>query len=278
MSRIRATVPVLCLALAACAGTGGLSPDGGLAFDVPSPANARYVIADTLMVTVNSPMGTMSVPQKSVMTLDLSFSRGAEGILVSGEVVDFAATSENPVQGNLSADESDLSGLLELTLGRTGDVEVVSIPDATGAADQLASFHSIAHGLFPRLPGRVVAAGDMWVDTVSWSGEEPAILMTQKIVYVSTVQGDTLVEGRSLVMISFTGEGMMTLDTNADGAQIKQKLEVTVTGTVLWDPQARLVFSSDAERELEGQLEIVGMGMPKMPVKAKGPVRVRLKP
>lgn len=274
----RAILPILCLTLGACAGTGGPSPDGGLAYAMPNSPTAQYVYSDSLEVSVNSPMGSMTVPQSSTATLDLTFAQGMGGLEISAAVADFEASAENPMQGSMRADVSDVSGMLTMTLDRLGNVEVVDLPSTSGAAANLASFRSLAQNMFPRLPGEALTAGEMWVDTVRWSGSDGAADVDSDMVYTSTVVGDTVVSGRRLLAFSVQGAGTLILNVSEQGAQLEQELDVESTTIVLWDPETRMLVSSDTEREFEGVLNIVGMNMPPMSVSGSGPVHVRLVP
>lgn len=278
MTAQRAIVPSLCLILGACAGASGPSPDGGLAYAMPDPPTAQYVYSDSLEVSVNSPMGSMTVPQSSTATLDMTFAQGVGGLEINAAVADFEASMENPMQGSMSADEGDVSGTLTMTLDRVGNVEVTNLPSTSGAAADLASFLSLAQSMFPRLPGEALVAGEMWVDTVSWSGSDGPADVESDMIYTSTVVGDTVVSGRRLLALSVQGVGTLMINASQQGAQLEQELEVESRGTVLWDPEARMLVSSDTERDFEGVLTLVGMNMPPMSVSGSGPVRVRLVP
>ena len=260
--------------IAACAGYGsGPSPARPLAYDIPSPPTAIYRIADSATVSVDSPMGKMAITNESSVTLALTFESAPGGIRVTGSVEDLAASQSNPMTGTQSADQDDVSGTLDLVMGRRGDVEVTSLPELSGQAQQLFSFPSIAHQLFPRLPDDVVEPGGSWVDTVTWSTTEP-IESTSGAVLTFTLVGDTLVDGRTLLNIAVTSEVTGESQIDQGGMSMTQSIGGTATGFVLWDTERGLPTYQYSERAMEGTTTIPGMAPFGMTI--SGPVRVWL--
>jgi len=267
--------PVMLLVTLSC-GTAGPAPAGGLGFDVPNPPVAAYVIGDSLKLSVESPMGAMAMDRSSEMTLSMSFERVAEGVQVSAEVDAFAASMTNPMAGPITADKGDLTGLLVFVVGPTGEVEPVSTPTISGSGAQLGSFMSVAHEFFPRLPGRLVDAGESWVETVSWSGGEEGTDISTTTVYTYTLIGDTVVAGTSLLRISVSGDTETEISAAMEGMKVDQSLAGTTTGDFYWDAERNMLHSADLERSLSGTVNLPAMGMPPMPIRASGPIRTRL--
>ena len=106
---------------AACSGySNSPSPARPLAYEVPSPPTATYHIADSATVSVDSPMGKMAITSESSVTLALTFESAPGGIRVTGSVEDLVASQNNPMTGTQSADQDDVSGTLDLVMGRPG--------------------------------------------------------------------------------------------------------------------------------------------------------------
>lgn len=256
--------------------TGAPAPAPVLGFRLPSVPSAVYHVADTLTATVDSPMGPVQMGQSSTMRLETTFEDDPVGVRVTGEVVAWDATVSQPMGQPLTADLDDLEGPLVFTLGGRGVVDVISVPEASGAAAQLANFNARTRGIFPRLPNRAAGAGDSWADTVTWSASEGEAETTSTTVYRYRAIGDTVVDGRLFLAISVEAE------TEAETKAVQQGMEMTTAlsgserGTLLWDLERALLYASDVHRTMSGTVEVGGMGLPPMTMEASGPVRVRL--
>ena len=262
--------------LAGCAGTSAPAPAGGLEFGVPSVPAATYVTGDSLKISVDSPMGAMVMNMDASMTLAMSFERVADGVQVTADVEDLAASMNNPMAGNISADENDVSGPLVFVVAPSGAVDVTASPTVGGAGGQLGVFAGKAHEFFPRFPDGAVDAGASWVDTVAWSSDEGGAGVTSSTVYTYTMVGDTVIDGTSLVRIEVAGDVDTTINASQGGMDVEQTLAGTTTGHFLWDVERGLLHAADLHRDLEGVVNVPGMGIPPMGLKASGPASTRL--
>lgn len=262
-------------ALAACSGYGGPAPSRPLAYDVPSPPAATYQITDTTVFGIVTPMGDMAVDVEMDVTLAMTFERAAEGVRVTGSVEDFSASMTNPMTGRETADADDLSGSLDYTIGRRGEVTVESLPELPAAAEQMSPFSSIARELFPPLPDAVVEPGGMWVDTVTWTTELASGEAVSNAVLTYTLVGDTLVDGRTLLHFTVVSEVSSEADVTQGGMVMSQSLAGSAGGFIFWDADRGLPVYQESNRELEGNLEMVGM--PPLPMNASGTTRVWLR-
>ncbi len=259
-----------------CSVPGGASPAGELAYYLPETPSATYRVADTLHITVDSPMGPLTIGQRSVVTLAMAFERGEGGIRVTADVEDFNAVLDNPMGGPLAADESHVEGSLVFVMGRRGEVELLSTPKVAGPGAVLSSFSSLAYGIFPRLPARAVEPGESWVDTVTWSGSEGPAEVSSTSVYTYTLLGDTLVDGRTLLHISVSGDAEVITELNQDGNLVEQRVSGTEAGFVLWDAGLGLLYASDVDRQMSGTMSFLEAGIPAMSLEVRGPARTRL--
>ncbi len=266
---------IAALAYAGCATTGGSSPEGTLAYDIPSPATAVYHIVDTASVSVNSPVGSLDIPATSSTTLSMVFESDPQGVRATGTVESFQASMSNPMQGTLSTDLGDVTGQLEIVFGRRGVEEVVSVPNLSGPTAQLSPFNHIANDLFPRLPDGVMEPGGTWVDTVTWTMDDGTIETTSNTVYTYTLVGDTVVDGRTLRHIAVAGDVSNEGEMVQAGTTMTQSMTGTANGFVLWDAGRGLLAEAFFERELEGSMTVPGMASFDMSM--GGPVRVRLR-
>ena len=263
-------------ALMAGCGTSGPSPDGGLRFDVPATAAAVYTTGDTLALSVDSPMGAMTLNMDSRMTLDLAFERAQDGVQVSAQVADMDASLTNPMTGRSSVDESDVDGPLVFVVQPDGSVAVAATPTVSGAGEELRPFQSLPYELFPRLPGRVISPGGSWVDTVTWNSGPDEGPLASSTVYTYTLAGDTTVAGSVLLKIDVAGETSLEGSMETGGLHIEQSLSGTTSGFYLWDAEAGLLHSAELNRELEGSLRVPSMNIPAMPIRARGPFKTQL--
>lgn len=262
------------LAAAGCAGPSGPSPTGLLVYDVPSPAAAVYHITDTMAINVSSPIGDMEITGGTALTLGMTFESAPGGVRVTGILSSFEASMNNPMQGAMSVGLDDVSGSLELLLGRLGDVEVVSLPELSGPAAQMSPFSALAHEFFPRFADAVVEPGGTWVDTVTWATDTGGIETTSTTAYTYTLVGDTVVDGRTLLHIGVAGEVGSEATMEQGGMSMSQSMTGTLTGFLLWDRERGLPLYAESERDLAGTTSVPSVGSFDMTL--IGPVRARL--
>ena len=267
------------LAAAGCSSSGSPgapAPAPVLGFRLPSVPSATYHVADTTKATVDSPMGPVQMDQSSSMQLDMTFEDDPVGVRVTGEVAAWDFTATQPMGGPVKGGLENLEGPLVFTLDGRGVVDVISVPEASGAAAQFARLHSMAHGIFPRLPNRTVVAGASWTDTLTWSAEESGADITSTTIYHYTATGDTVVDGRSLLVMAVESETEVHTEATQQGMEVTMALSSSERGVALWDLERAMLYASDMDRTMTGTFEVGGMGMPPMTMEASGPVRVRL--
>lgn len=258
---------------AGCAGPGGPSPADTFTYTLPSPPGAVYEIADTLVVEANSPLGAMGVVSGATVTMGLAFATDPGGVRVTGTVESLEASMDNPIGGTETADLDDVSGTLDVLIGRYGVVDVASFPEVSGALAPMSSFAVLAHLLFPRLTPGVPDPGATWTDTVT-SSFEGEVGLTSTTASTYTFVGDTVVDGLSLLHIGVASEVTIELEVEEQGASFSQTLTGSAHGFALWDPARRLVAYGRFDRDLEG--DVTMPGMPTIPVGITGPTVVRL--
>lgn len=256
-----------------CAGIGVPPGTGYLAYGVPATTYTVYEIADTIVTERTTPEGEAArVTSTSSVTLLMNFwsstgvgnrvardfSRSAPLSVSSGKmrarghVRSFEATRSSPATRGLSADLDDVSGDLEVMVGRRGLDELASFPAVPGAPANDHLFPTLGHALFPRLPDIWVEPGDSWVDTVTvpaaGEGASPATTLARTF----TLVGDSLVHGLMLVHIAVASEVTVVGVVEEEGMPVTGNVTGTVNGSVLWDPERRLVAYAEYRRNLRG--------------------------
>ena len=257
---------------AACATSGTATPEDTLIY-LADPAPATYEITDTMVLDINSPLGSLESVGDATSTMGLTFAPDPGGMRVTGTVESLAASMTNPMAPPQTANLSDVSGTLELVLGRDGVVEVASYPEVSGALAALSSFQALPQLLFPRLTTGVVGPGATWTDTVVTSAEGE-VNMTSTSVTEYTLVGDTVVDGRALLHIAVVSEVAIDLEAEQQGMSFSQALEGSVSGLVLWDSQRGLVAYGRFDRDMAGDMTMPGA--PPIPVGMSGPTILRL--
>lgn len=272
--RYRAHVLILAtLPLSACGGMASSGPPG-LAIGLPSPTAVTYFTGDTTTVDVDAGGQGMQVRVTSAATLDASFRSRDDGVEMTLDVREYSGQTVNPM-ASASADASGISGPLVVQLDRRGVATVVSVPQLSGSAAELFGPLELAHGLLPRLPGRAVAPGESWTDTIHFSGAQGVGTVSATTVLTYTVVGDTLLDGRSLVKIAVEGTGRSGAAGVTTGMDFEQTVSGSAKGWVLWDQNRRLLVESFSESDGTGSMNVSAAPFPLgLRVRSKGWVRL----
>ena len=247
---------------AACATPATPAPEDPLSYGA-NPAPASYEITDTLVLDISSPLGAFEVEGGASATMALAFAPDPLGVRVTGTVESFEASMTNPMGPAETAGLDDISGVLQVLVGRYGVVEVTSFPEVSGALAAASAFPALPHLLFPRLAEGVVDPGSTWTDsvTVTVDGE---VTLTATTISTYTLAGDTLVDGRALQHITVAAQGSIEFQVDQQGTLISQMVEGSANGFLLWDPERRLVTHGRFEGDMEGEMTMPGV--PPIPV------------
>ena len=276
--RSRAVVAVVAavtaVSTAACGG--GPPAPRGLAFGLPTPLAVTYSMADTAFMDIDAGGQAMQASMASAATLGATFARAADGVQVTFELEDLAATVGNPM-GSQSADESGVTGPLVVSFDRRGAATVISQPQLTETASQFYQPLSVAHGIFPRLPGRAAAVGETWTDTIRYEGTQGPGTVKALWVITYVVAGDTVVDGRSLVKITMKGTTESSTGGVITGMDFTQAITGSLDGWVLWDQQRGLLVESYADSDGRGTMEVSAAPFP-LGLHVKTQSRVKLQP
>ena len=272
MTRTPITIAAAVFAVG-CAGTGG--PSGrNLTYSVPSPRSAFYHIGDTMSIDMDTPGGSFTITGAGTVTIALAFASDPVGVRITGTVEAFEGSIDNPMMGTQTAGLDDVSGTLEVLVGRHGVEELASFPELAGPVAQMSSFPALAFLLFPRMPVGDADPGATWVDTVAVSTDTDEVSTASTTVSTYTLVGDTVVDGRTLAHIAVATHITTESDIEQGGMSITQSVEGPANGFFLWDPERRLVVRAEYERSVEGTMSMANVGTMSMAI--TGPTRIRL--
>lgn len=262
---MRRRLPTLLLVTLPAAACAGAAPS--LEYGVPSPDNVRYVLADTSTVGVSVMGQSMEMGQRATADYAVVFSPAPSGVNVTMSLTTLDGVLTQPMGGPVRVDEDDVEGVLVFSLDREGNPVIAETPSVAVNASQMVSGLALAHGFFPGLPGRAVAEGDTWVDTVTYQGSEGAGTRSETSVLRYTVSADTVVAGRSLLRLDVEGTTSSSADLSVAGMSVSQSSELQTEGFVLWDPEAGLM--------VERHTSSTGSGTARVPM-VPNPLPIRI--
>lgn len=296
-------VPATAALLSACASGGGsgggsgsaapaaaeLTPaepaaDNPLTYDLPSPPTATYEFSDTTITVMNADGQDIEMTMASAATVALTYERGTDGLLISGDVLDFSSSMSSGIMPTMSVGQDDLEGEFRIVLGARGDVEVTSLPAPANVLAPVTTFQSMANEMFPRFPDGPVEVGDSWADTTDASLDEDDMADAGVAgignigaggtsITTYTLAGDTTVAGRTLLVITLLIDGNVAVAGEVEGQDMTQDMANVTEGSFLWDPERRLLTAVDLTRTVDGTMTTQGM---EMSMTAVGTVRMRL--
>ncbi|MYI07527.1 MAG: hypothetical protein F4059_09500 [Gemmatimonadetes bacterium] len=252
-----------------------------LTYDVPSPPTATYAISDTTVTVMNATGSDMDMTMGSAATLELTFEHDADGLLISGSLLEFGSSMSGGIMPTVTSGLDDLEGDFEILLGPRGRVQIRSLPRssdaATGATLMTAvaplTFLAFATSVFPRFPDGPVAFGDSWADTADVSNDQADLAGADDVAGVAvtessgttittyTLVGDTVVAGRRLLHISLKVDGTMASAGEAQGMETTVDMTNVADGSFLWDPERRLLTAVELRRTTDTTTMMQDMAM-----------------
>jgi len=249
--RPRHALPAASLALLLGACGGGPASPPALAYGLPDPASVTYLSGDTADMDIDANGQSMQARVMSAATLATTFSRADDGIQVSMTVQDLDA------------------------LDRKGAATIVSQPKLNQSAQQFFQPLLMAHTFFPRLPGRGVAPGESWTDTIHAEGPQGEGQMSTDMVVTYKVAGDTMVGGRSVLRLDMDGTVDQTASGLIAGMDFTQSAAGTMTGWVLWDMRGGLMVENYTESDAKGTMDVSAAPFP-LGIRVRTQSRVKL--
>lgn len=249
------------LLLVGCGGPASPSPEG-IGYDRPDPNPATYTFADTAELAIQTEIGVMSALTGLSGRAELEFRGQDHAFQVLVRFPLLRGVFRAPGQDPAMVDESAVGGPFMAEVAATGLVGITDAPALAGALPDITGPESLVRGLFVHLPGRPVPVGGQWVDSVTITEEVGETRSVTRSVITSTLEGDTVVAGRRLLRIRTEAPTALELTGVSGGVQVEQRLSGTITGIVLWDDAAHLLYHRAEAGELTGTLTLPGVADP----------------
>jgi hypothetical protein len=265
------------LAASACAGPGTPAPPPGLTYRLPDPPAAAYRMSDTVQVGIQAMGQAFSVEGGARSDWRMEFAPDTGGVRVTATLLDLDARMSNPLGADQTVDEADVDGQVVFVLDPRGNPTLVSVPELGSGAAQFFTGSTIAHGFFPRLPGRVLALGESWVDTVSYTSDDGGAESTVRTIWTYTAAGDSSVAGAIYQLVRASGQTEQSSGGTIAGTDFTQSVSGGVTGHFLWDGAAGLLHSSEYRSELSGE-SVLSIAPVPLQVTVRSTVRVERTP
>ncbi len=263
--------------LSACATGGAPGSARALAYGVPAAATVGYLVGDTARVELQAAGQSFALSAAAREGWRMEFTPAGDGLRVTATLVDLDARLTNPMTPPATADESAVTGPVVFTLDRRGKATVERLPQMTAVVSQFLSGTGVANSFFPRLPGRAVARGESWVDTVEYTSDEGGAASTTRTVTTYTVAGDSVVDGETLLLVRSTGTSAQSSAGTIAGTDFDQSVEGTTSGHFLWDLAGGVLHSVAYDSEMSGSME-VAIAPVALAVRVLSKVRVRKTP
>ena len=270
-------------ALSACASTPPAvvapTPTGVVLGYAETGANvATYAFTDSSGFDIQGgAVGNINAKIGSSGVAEVTYAPKAGGLEAVVVVKDFTGSMTNSAMGGgPTATEADITGPGTVTLTPAGASTVVSMPTLSKAAEGVGLSRSFFRRFFIRLPARAVQPGAVWIDTLTVTDESGGSKADVQDIQTSTFVKDTVVNGRTLAVITTAADRTLKIAGVNEGVEIKQSLTGKTTGRLLWDVQRRVLFQRVETSELTGTFDLPQMGMTGMPVTARSSSRVTL--
>ncbi len=252
------SAPLLLLfALFGCgASTGVVAPPRALAYAVPTPAVVEYVSGDSARIQIDAGGQRFAVRAEVAERWRMAFEAAPQGTRVTATLIDLDARVTNPMSAPATADESTVQGPVVFTLDARGRATVERVPTIKPVVAQFLNGYGVAQGFFPRLPGRSLAAGASWTDTVSYETEESGAKTTVESVTTYTPAGDSVDGGVTYLLVRTSGTTRQSSVGTLAGTQFEQAVSGSTSGHFLWDGAAGILQELVYRSELTGTMEV----------------------
>ncbi|MCI0432077.1 MAG: hypothetical protein L0271_00310 [Gemmatimonadetes bacterium] len=267
------------VAVSACAsgsGSSSAASDRPLAWTVPATPSLAYEVADTTAISMDIMGNAIRIDGNAFAALQLDFATAGDRVRTTVRFRELRGEFANSMGPTETLSQSDMPGPATVEVGARGDVRLTDVPAMTPTAAQILGPQSAYKRLFIPLPGRVVANGAGWVDTIQVSDDAGGMSSTTTLVVTSVLHGDTTVDGRRLRVIRSDAEVTTRVAGTNQGVELRQNLNGTSTGLSLWDPALNGIVLHDESTTMTGTMELPAMNLSGIPVVYQNQQRMRL--
>lgn len=260
-------------------GTAGTPVGTSLGYAAAAPATVSYAFADSSGFNIKGgAIGDIRATVRTSGTADVSYAQNANDVELRVKLIDFTgAFTNSAVGGTTAVTEADVQGEAVLSVSPRGAVTVSQLPTATRQAQSVGVGASMFRRFTVRLPGARVQRGAAWVDTVSTNEETGGTRAYVRDIITSTWARDTVVNARTLNVITHSIQRRLEISGTSEGVEIAQKLTGTALGHTLWDAQRNIVVERLETTDLSGTFDLPAMGLTGLPVTASGSGRITLR-
>jgi hypothetical protein len=228
-----------------------------LAVTDPMVERALYQVTDSATFQVNpGAAGVMGVSTGIAATVQVDAWRSGDVVEARIRYLRLRGTLRAAGMDPSAVDETAIGGVFQVRVDPRGRIEVFDRPTLAPALLDVVGAESLIRPLFVQLPGRVADPGDVWVDTLMTVEETDGVRTVARTILTTTLVGDTVVEGRALVLLRTRAENRIEADGLSGGVAVRQRLEGETLGTVVWDPRLQLLVGRREAGELAGTLRL----------------------
>lgn len=274
-------VAILALSAAACASTPVVAPAAPtLAYALPAVNPARYLVADTTRILVDAP-GERTVETMIALRTQalLGVHVDSAGLLASVRLDSLSGAFVVGQEASMVLDSADApQDALLLRLAAGGADTLIAAPVFTRELTRIIGGPSFANHLFVPLPGAAVPVGTAWTDTLTLTEEDAGVRSTTTAIISSVLQGDTVIDGHTLQVIASSIATAIDVSGVVDNLDVSQELTGTSTALTLWDDTRSLLFRREETGSAAGTMDLPGLGVSGVPVRASMRRTVELLP
>jgi hypothetical protein len=281
MNRRLATLA--CAALTSACATAPAAPKAPpgllLGYSAAAPGALTYEFSDSSGFTIQGgAIGNIEAIISGAGTAVVHSAAAPEGVTMTVSLADFNGSFTNSAGGGTTnATEADVVGSARISVSPRGVVTVNELPFATRAAQSVGIGANFFRRFTLRLPGARVQRGASWVDTVAVTEDNAGAKAAVRDIVTSTWARDTVVAGRTLLVVTHTTQRTLDISGTSEGVQIAQHLTGTSSGVTLWDAQSNAIVSRTETTDLSGTFDLPAMAVTGLPVKAAGKGRITLR-
>lgn len=240
-----------------------------LSYDPVLSSPVAYSVTDSARFTVHAgAMGSMTVASAHAGTATVELSQAGDSLEARVHYFRFAGSLDTDPHGRQRVDQTSIDGAFRVRLDRRGRVEIVGTPALGDDLLDITSPEALVRPLFVHLPDRPVGTGERWVDTITSVEETPETRTVARTVLTSTLEGDTIVDGRAMLLLRTRAENRIEVEGRSGGTPVRQILSGTTLGTVVWDPLLNLLLERREDGHLTGTLEMPDTGVTGLPMTA----------
>ena len=251
-----------------------------LAYALPGVNPASYLIADTTRILVRAPGDrtietTIAVRGHAIIGVHVD----SMGMLASVRLDSLTGAFAVAGQASVVLDSTDVpvdAVLLRLSPG--GADSVIAVPGFSAALNRVLGGASFVQHLFVPLPGGPTAVGAVWTDTLTLTEEDAGVRSTTRAIVVSSLAGDTLVDGRTLRAIASNIAMAIDVTGVVDELEITQRLTGEATARTFWDDERALLVWREEHGAARGTMDLPALGAAAVPVEATIHRTLRLLP